>query len=65
MSHQDYFKGKKITAMGLGLLGRGVGDIAYMAEAGAAEIIVTDLKTEAELAPSVEQLKQYDNVRFV
>jgi len=65
MSYQDYFKGKKITAMGLGLLGRGVGDIAYMAEAGAAEIIVTDLKTEAELAPSVEQLKQHDNVRFV
>jgi UDP-N-acetylmuramoylalanine--D-glutamate ligase len=62
---QSHFKGKKITAMGLGLLGRGVGDISYMAEAGAAEIIVTDLKTEEELAPSVEQLKQYDNVRFV
>lgn len=65
MSFQDYFKDKKITTMGLGLLGRGVGDIAYMAEAGAAEIIVTDLKSAAELAPSVEQLKQYDNVTFV
>jgi len=51
--------------MGLGLLGRGVGDAAYMAEAGAAEVIVTDLKTETELADSVEQLRQYDNVRFV
>ena len=51
--------------MGLGLLGRGVGDAAYIAEAGAAEVVVTDLKTEAELAPSMEQLKQYDNVRFV
>lgn len=65
MSAQNYFKDKKITAMGLGVLGRGVGDIAYMAEAGAAEIIVTDLKTEAELQESVDQLRQYDNVTFV
>lgn len=64
MSHQDYFKDKKITVMGLGLLGRGVGDIAYMAEAGAAEIIVTDLKTEEELAASVEQLRPYTNITF-
>ena len=41
----DYFKGKKITVMGLGLLGRGVGDIKFLAEAGA-DLIVTDLKTQ-------------------
>ena len=65
MDYTDYFKGKKITAMGLGLLGRGIGDVAYMAEAGAAEIIVTDLKDADALASSVEKLQQYDNVKFV
>ena len=37
MENEDYlkyFKGKKITVMRIGLLGRGVGDTAYMAEAG-------------------------------
>ena len=64
-NYQDYFKGKRVTVMGLGLLGRGVGDVAYIAAAGAAEVIVTDLKNETELAQSVEQLREYDNVRFV
>ena len=63
--YQDYFKDKKITVMGLGLLGRGVGDAAYIAEAGAKEVLVTDLKTEAELTESVEKLKGYSNVTFV
>ena len=65
MPFQNYFKNKKITVMGLGLLGRGVGDAAYIAEAGAAEVIVTDLKTEAELQESLNQLKGFANVRFV
>lgn len=57
------FKGKRITVLGLGLLGRAVGDAAFLAECGA-EVLVTDLKSEAELAPSVEQLKTYSNIRF-
>ncbi len=65
MSFEDYFKGKKVTVMGLGLLGRGIGDAAYIAQAGAAEVIVTDLKTEAELRTSVEKLRQYNNITFV
>ena len=52
---KNYFAGKKITLMGLGLLGRGLGDAKFFAEAGA-DLIVTDLKTEAELAPSVAEL---------
>ena len=56
------FKGKKITVMGLGLLG-GVGDIAFLAESGA-DLIVTDLKSEADAAPSLEALKQFSNVRY-
>lgn len=57
------FKDKKITLMGLGLLGRGVGDAEFLAACGA-ELIVTDLKTAAELAPSVEQLKDFPNIVY-
>lgn len=64
MNHCDFFKGKKITVLGLGLLGRGVGDTAFLSECGA-DLIVTDLKTEAELAPSLEQLKGYQNIQYV
>ena len=61
---EDYFKDKKITVMGLGLLGRGVGDALFLAECGA-EVLVTDLKSEEELAPSVAQLSEFPNVTFV
>lgn len=62
MNFHDYFKDKKVTVMGLGLLGRGVGDAAYIAEAGAAEVIVTDLKTETELQESFIRMKGFENV---
>jgi UDP-N-acetylmuramoylalanine--D-glutamate ligase len=60
----NFFTGKRVTVMGLGLLGRGVGDARYIAEAGAAEVIVTDLKSADVLAPSVEQLKDLSNITF-
>ena len=59
-----HFRGKRITVMGLGLLGRGVGDARYLAECGA-ELIVTDLKSREQLAESVAQLKLFKNVIFV
>lgn len=62
--YTDYFKDKKITVMGLGLLGRGLGDALFLAECGA-KVLVTDLKTADELASSVEHLKQFSNVTFV
>ncbi len=49
--------------MGLGLLGRGVGDAEFLAQCGA-QIIVTDKKTETELTESVAKLKKYPNVAF-
>ena len=64
MDFASFFKAKKITVMGLGLLGRGVGDVAFLAEAGA-DLIVTDLKTTTQLADSVEKLRRYSNIRFV
>lgn len=60
---KEHFRGKKITVMGLGLLGRGVGDAEFLAEAGA-ELIVTDLKTETELAPSLERLKKFSSITY-
>lgn len=50
--------------MGLGLLGRGVGDARFLAECGA-ELIVTDRKTKAELAQSLGKLKDCSNVAYV
>ncbi len=64
MDASAHFRGKRITVMGLGLLGRGVGDARYLAECGA-ELIVTDLKSREQLAESVAQLKSFKNVTFV
>jgi len=64
MDAASYFRGKKITVMGLGLLGRGVGDARYLAECGA-DLIVTDLKTREQLAESVAQLEKFKNITFV
>jgi UDP-N-acetylmuramoylalanine--D-glutamate ligase len=58
------FRNKKITVMGLGLLGRGLGDVKFFAEERA-DIIVTDLKTEEELKSSVDALRGYFNINFV
>jgi UDP-N-acetylmuramoylalanine--D-glutamate ligase len=63
-NYRDYFKGKKITVMGLGLLGRGVGDVKFLAECGA-DLIVTDLKTKVQLADSIKNLAKFKNVKFV
>jgi UDP-N-acetylmuramoylalanine--D-glutamate ligase len=63
MNYSDLFANKRITVMGLGLLGRGVGDVEFLAKCGA-QVIVTDKKTESELAESIEKLKEYSNVTF-
>ena len=63
MDCRNYFKNKKITVIGLGLLGRGIGDTLYLAECGA-ELVVTDLKSEAELAESLEKLKDFKNISY-
>lgn len=62
-SPTDYFKGKKITVMGLGLLGRGIGDTLFLAQHGA-QIIVTDLKSKEALSESVARLSGFSNITF-
>jgi len=57
------FEAKKVTVMGLGLLGRGVGDVEFLAACGA-RVLVTDTKRAHELADSIEKLKKYPNVSF-
>ncbi len=56
--YKAQFKGKKITVMGLGLLGRGIGYTKFLAECGA-DLTVTDLKTEIQLIAAVEALAKY------
>lgn len=64
MNNINFFKNKKITVMGLGLLGRGVGDVEFLARHGA-DLIVTDLKSEEELATSLDRLREFSNIQFV
>ncbi len=61
--YEDYFENRKITVMGLGLLGRGVGDTEFLAKMGA-ELIVTEKKTKEELAPSLEKLANYPGIVY-
>ncbi|MEK7106830.1 MAG: UDP-N-acetylmuramoyl-L-alanine--D-glutamate ligase [Patescibacteria group bacterium] len=63
LNYRELFEGKKITVLGLGLLGRGMGDAEFLAKCGA-DVLVTDKKSEKELAESVKKLKQYKNVSF-
>ena len=52
------FRDKKITVMGLGLLGRGIGIVKYLTGKGA-RVIVTDLKSAQALKPSVEEINKF------
>jgi UDP-N-acetylmuramoylalanine--D-glutamate ligase len=61
--YEPHFKGKKVTAMGLGLLGRGIGDSAFLAKNGT-DLIVTDKKTEEELKSSLEALREFPGIVF-
>src|SRR3990167_9139185 len=64
MNYKDFFKGKKITLMGLGILGRGVNVAKFLAECGA-ELTITDLKTEDQLAPSLKELSKFPKIKYV
>ncbi|MDB5237825.1 MAG: UDP-N-acetylmuramoylalanine--D-glutamate ligase [Candidatus Kaiserbacteria bacterium] len=59
--YEKHFNGKKITILGLGLLGRGAGDAEFLAQCGA-HVTVTDKKTHEDLRESVERLKKYPNI---
>lgn len=62
--YKKQFKGKKITVMGLGLLGRSIAYTKFLAECGA-DLIVTDLKTKEQLSTSIKALSKYKNIKYV
>ena len=49
-------RGRRVLVMGLGLLGGGVAAARYAAKMGAAEVVVTDLRSAETLAESVAKL---------
>ena len=61
---KNYFKDKKVTVMGLGLLGKRIGDIAFLAEQDA-KVLVTDLKPSIALRPSLQKLRKYKGIKYV
>lgn len=63
-NYKQFFKGKKITIMGLGLLGRGLGYTKFLAECGA-DLIVTDLKSSTALRSSLKKLRNHKNIKYV
>lgn len=63
MGYVEDFKGKRITVMGLGVLGRSAGDAAFLAVQGA-KVTVTDQKPAEKLAQSVAQLKGFPDITF-
>lgn len=55
---KQLFKGKKVTIMGLGLHGGGVGIAKFFYIQGA-DVLVTDLKTKEQLSDSIKKLKKF------
>ena len=60
----ETLRGKKVTVMGLGLHGGALGTIEWLYSLGA-DITVTDMKTQTQLAPTLEKLRPYPNIRYV
>ncbi len=61
--YQEYFKGKKITVVGLGLLGKRIECIKFFSQCGA-QVLVTDLKKKVDLLPALKELKSYKNITY-
>ncbi len=56
-SDPNGLRGRRVLVMGLGLLGGGVASARYAVTQGAAEVVVTDLRSEEMLAPSIAKLE--------
>jgi len=63
MNYKEYFRGKKITVMGIDPEGRGLQDAEFLARCGA-KVTVTDLKDKNALKESVARLRKYKNISF-
>lgn len=63
-SDPDEWRGRRVTVMGLGSFGGGVGVVRYLASMGA-EVTVTDLWSGEELSKSLGELQGCGGVRYV
>lgn len=62
-SADQEFRNRRVTVMGLGGFGGGVGAVRFLAEAGA-KILITDLRSEVDLRSSLAQLDSSWPVTF-
>jgi UDP-N-acetylmuramoylalanine--D-glutamate ligase len=60
----ESFRGKNITMLGLGLLGRGINVAKFLAEHGAI-LTITDLKTKEQLQSSLDELSSFSDITYV
>ena len=60
---KDFFRGREVLVMGLGRFGGGVDVAKFLAKAGA-KVTVTDLATAEELSDSIEQLKEFPQIKY-
>ncbi|MDR0557830.1 MAG: UDP-N-acetylmuramoyl-L-alanine--D-glutamate ligase [Treponema sp.] len=58
------YSGMKALIMGLGVNGGGLASARYLASRGA-DLTVTDLRDEKELGQSLEQLRDFQGIRYV
>ncbi|MBN1443334.1 MAG: UDP-N-acetylmuramoyl-L-alanine--D-glutamate ligase [Planctomycetes bacterium] len=52
----DWYRGRKVTVMGLGLFGGGRGVTEFLCRHGA-EVTVTDLRSEEQLEPTLKEMR--------
>lgn len=57
------FQGKKVLVLGLGLNEGGVGSAKFFAGQGA-DVLVTDVKNQEDLKPSLKKLKDFPNIKY-
>ena len=57
------FAGQRVTVMGLGTFGGGLGAVRFLADRGA-QVLVTDLRDETTLADSLAQLRDLKGITY-
>lgn len=60
---KDFFRGREALVMGLGRFGGGVDVAKFLAKAGA-KVTITDLAKAEELAGSIEQLNEFEQIKY-
>ncbi|MFZ2330310.1 MAG: UDP-N-acetylmuramoyl-L-alanine--D-glutamate ligase [Atribacterota bacterium] len=64
MEKTNFLKNKNVTVMGLGVNQGGLGVTRFLAQSGA-NVLVTDLKREYELKSTLNELKEYSDIKYV